>query len=69
MTLTSGKAVGEAFDGFVKGGTEVAGELGSQSKKIINKKYGPEVIDVITGKKEEEKDDERKEEEKVEKKR
>ena len=34
----SGKAIGDAFSGLVKGGTEVVGELGSQGKKIITKK-------------------------------
>ena len=36
--------MGEAVDGFMKGGTEVVGELGTQSKKIMDKKLGPEFI-------------------------
>ena len=31
----------------------MTGELGQQGKKIIDKKYGPEVINTIVGKKEE----------------
>jgi len=33
----------------VKGGTEVASELGCQSKKIISKKYGDEVLKTLAG--------------------
>jgi hypothetical protein len=38
----------------VKGGTEVTRELGEQSKKIITKKYGDEVIQVLAGEQKEE---------------
>lgn len=51
----SGKAIGEAFEGFVKGGSEVTKELGEQSKKLITKKYGDEVIKTLTGEAEEKK--------------
>jgi hypothetical protein len=37
----------------VKGGKEFTTELGNQSTKIITKKYGPDVVNTITGKKEE----------------
>ena len=37
----------------MKGGTEVTKEFGNQSKKIINKKYGPDLINTLTGEKEE----------------
>lgn len=53
MATISTKALGEAFDGIVKGGKEFTAELGNQSTKIINKKYGPDMINTITGKKEE----------------
>ena len=45
----SGKAVGDAVDGIVKGGSEVVKEVGDQSKKIINKKYGPDVVNTFAG--------------------
>lgn len=48
----SGRAIEEAFEGLVKGGTEVTKELGEQSKKLITKKYGDEVINVLTENKE-----------------
>lgn len=48
----SGKAIGDAFEGLVKGGSEVTKELGSQGKKIITKKYGDDVIKTMTGEKE-----------------
>jgi hypothetical protein len=34
----------------VKGGTEVTKEFGEQSKKLITKKYGDEVINVFNEK-------------------
>jgi hypothetical protein len=40
---------------LVKGGIEVTKELGEQSKKLITKKYGDEVINVFADQKEEEK--------------
>lgn len=40
LAEVSGKAITDAFDGFIKGGTEVTKELGEQGKKIITKKYG-----------------------------
>lgn len=49
LTKVSGQAIGEAFDGLVKGGSEVTKELGAQGKKIITKKYGDEVIKTIAG--------------------
>lgn len=49
LAMVSGKAVGEAFDGLVKGGTDVTNELGAQGKKLINKKYGPDVINTMVG--------------------
>lgn len=48
MAQVSGRAIGEAFEGLVKGGVEVTKELGEQSKKLITKKYGDEVINVFT---------------------
>lgn len=38
----------------MKGGTEVTKELGEQSKKLITKKYGDEVINVFTEQQKEE---------------
>ena len=49
LAQVSSKAIGDAFDGLVKGGTEVAGEFGNQSKKIITKKYGDDVVKTFTG--------------------
>lgn len=57
LGVVSGKAVSEAVDGLVKGGTEVTAELGSQSKKIIDKKYGPNIVKTIVGEKKEEKEE------------
>ena len=44
----SGRALGEAVGGIVKGGTEVGKELGEQSKKIITKKYAEDMANAIT---------------------
>ena len=54
ITVVSGKAVGSAVEGLVKGSIEVTKEVGHQGKKIIDKKCGPEVIQTIVGSKEEE---------------
>lgn len=45
----SGKAIGVAFEEFVKTGTEVGKEIGDQSKRIISKKYGEDLVRTITG--------------------
>lgn len=58
LAQVSGRAIGEAFEGLVKGGVEVTKELGEQSKKLITKKYGDEVINVFNDKKEEKKEHE-----------
>lgn len=44
----SGRAIGEAVGGIVKGSTEVTKELGEQSKKIVAKKYGEDMVKTIT---------------------
>lgn len=49
LAHVSGKAIGEAVGGIVKGGTEVTRELGQQSKKLITKKYGDDVIKTFVG--------------------
>jgi len=40
----STKALGEAFDGLLKGGKEVGDEFGNQTKKIVKKKYGDDYV-------------------------
>ena len=44
ITVVSGKAVGSAVEGLVKGSIEVSKEIGHQGKKIIDKKCGPEIL-------------------------
>jgi hypothetical protein len=60
LAQVSGRAIEEAFEGLVKGGVEVTKELGEQSKKLITKKYGDEVINVFTDQKEEKEEREEK---------
>lgn len=48
LVQVSGRAIEEAFDGLLKSGTEVTKEIGEQSKKIITKKYGDDVIKTLT---------------------
>jgi hypothetical protein len=51
LVQVSGRAIEEAFGGLIKGGAEVTKEIGEQSKKIITKKYGDDVINTITSEK------------------
>ncbi len=36
--------MGTAFKGLAEGSTKVGTELGSQSRKIVNKKYGEDYV-------------------------
>ena len=44
LAETTQKALGEAFDGLVKGGKEVGDEFTTQTKKIVQKKLGDDYL-------------------------
>jgi hypothetical protein len=40
----SGEAIGAAFDGFSEGAGKVGSQIGTHSRKIVGKKYGPDYV-------------------------